>query len=88
MVVKVNPNNGAALAFADDDVLLGEPVFARRPDGTAEADGVVLTVGSFENGEQACLQILESERLQPMAQATVDVPLPLGFHCSFARRKT
>ena len=86
-IVKVDTKTGAAIGFSDDDLLFGEPVFVRRPGAVAEDDGVVLTVGSHRDGARATLQILDGQGMAPIARATIDVPLPLGFHGSFVRAR-
>ncbi len=84
-IVKVDPRGGTSLSFHEDGVVFGEPVFVRRPEGEAEDDGVLLTVGSSTRHDRACLQVLDAATLAPLARASVDVPLPLGFHGSFLR---
>ena len=66
-------------------MVYGEPVFVARPGATAEDDGVILAVGSLPSREKAHLAVLRADDLTRVATAHVDVPLPLGFHGSFAR---
>ena len=84
-LVRLDLERGDLATFTDGDVVYGEPVFVARPGGTAEDDGVILAVGSSPSQGRAHLAVLRADDLTRVATAHVDVPLPLGFHGSFAR---
>lgn len=59
---------------------IGEPIFVRRPDGTHEDDGVVLTIANTFNG-QAHLLVFDAQALTEVARVIVPAPgVPYGFH--------
>lgn len=84
-VVRVDLATGTSHAYADGGFIFGEPLFVARPGAAAEDDGVLLTVGSHASGGKAKLVVLDARELQPLGAATVEVPLPVGFHGSFQR---
>lgn len=71
--------------FAEDGFVFGEPVFVARPDGTAEDDGVILSVGSHRTLDRSAMVVLDARTLDVLARAAVPLPIPLGFHGSFFR---
>jgi len=82
-VLRVDCETGATCRFGLSGYRFGEPVFVGRPGALAEDDGVLLTTGS---SERACvLAVLDAATLQPHALVHAEVPIPLGFHGSFAR---
>ncbi len=84
-VVRVDVERGDVAAYDGGEFVFGEPIFVGRPGVTAEDDGVLLTVGTDAAGGRAKLLALDARTLTPVAAATIDVPLPLGFHGSFQR---
>jgi hypothetical protein len=46
---------------------------------------VLLSGGSAAASARTKLVVLAANTLAPLAEATVDVPVPLGYHGSFAR---
>lgn len=67
------------------DLVFGEPTFVARPGADAEDDGVLLTVGSHRSEDRSELRILDAHTMQPLAHASVPLPIALGFHGSFFR---
>lgn len=84
-IVRVDVERGERQSFAGGSFTLGEPIFVPRPGGTAEDDGVLLSVGADNAAKSAKLIALDARSLEPIAEATIPVPLPLGFHGSFQR---
>lgn len=84
-LVRVDPERGEVARFDDGDVVYGEPVFVARPGSTDEDDGVLLSVGSSPSSGRSHLAVLRAQDLERVATASVEAPLPLGFHGSFAR---
>lgn len=82
-VVKTDLQTGGAASFSDGAVVFGEPLFVARPGGSAEDDGVLLTVGSAQDAEAATLAIIDAQTMALVASATVPRAIPLGFHGSF-----
>ncbi|MFO8099681.1 MAG: carotenoid oxygenase family protein [Salinibacter sp.] len=82
-LVKINVGDGAATRWYEPGVHPGEPVFVPRPDGTAEDDGVVLSVALDPAGEQSFLLVLDAASFEERARATVPHPIPFGFHGQF-----
>jgi beta,beta-carotene 9',10'-dioxygenase len=80
-VVRIDLVRGDARKLREAGWVFGEPVFVASPDGRAEGDGVLLSVGS--SAERAALLVLDAATLDVLARADLDVPLPLGFHGSF-----
>lgn len=84
-LVRVDPERGEVARYSDGDVVYGEPVFVARPGATDEDDGVLLAVGSSPSAGRSHLAVLRAQDLERIATASVEAPLPLGFHGSFAR---
>jgi beta,beta-carotene 9',10'-dioxygenase len=82
-VVRFDSATGKALTFGVRGYRFGEPVFVARPGAAEEDDGVLLTTGSTERSSM--LAVLDARSLEPRALARADLPIPLGFHGSFAR---
>jgi len=82
-IVKIDMETGGAASFSDTAYIFGEPLFVARPDGVAEDDGVLLTVGSARDAEAAVLAVIDARTMTHLASATVPSAIPLGFHGSF-----
>ncbi|MBL8683449.1 MAG: carotenoid oxygenase family protein [Myxococcales bacterium] len=63
--------------------VVGEPLFVERPGATSEDDGVLVVVGSAKDRDESALFVLDPRSLETVATATIQRPLPLGFHGSF-----
>ena len=61
-----------------------EPIFAPRPGGTAEDDGVLLSVAldsSAEKGRgQSALVVIDAQTMEEVARAEMPNVYPFGFH--------
>lgn len=84
-VVRVDIASGQVTRFERPGWLFGEPVFVARPDGTAEHDGVLLTVAHGLDRRATALAVLDPRTLDELAWAELDTAVPLGFHGSFVR---
>jgi beta,beta-carotene 9',10'-dioxygenase len=84
-IVKVDLQTGTSTSFSDDVHVFGEPLFVARPQGTAEDDGVLLTVGSAKDAETSVLAVIDAKTMALVASAEVPISISLGFHGSFSR---
>jgi len=84
-IVKIDIEQGGTQSFSDGSYIFGEPLFVSRPDADGEDDGVLLTVGSAQNGESSMLAVIDARTMALIASATVPSSIPLGFHGSFVR---
>ena len=82
-LVKIDVDSGAFSAWHEDGCLPGEPVFVARPDGTAEDDGVALSVVLDAPNETSFLLALDAATFTEVARATLPQHIPLGFHGAF-----
>ncbi|KZT63168.1 hypothetical protein DAEQUDRAFT_770851 [Daedalea quercina L-15889] len=66
------------------DVTPSEPIFAPRPGGTSEDDGVLLSVAldsSPEKGAgQSALVVIDAQTMEEVARAEMPIIYPFGFH--------
>jgi beta,beta-carotene 9',10'-dioxygenase len=86
-IVKVDVETGTSKSFSYDSHLFGEPLFVSRPQGDAEDDGVLLTVGSAQHAEVSVLAVIDARTMDLVASAEVPCSIPLGFHGSFVRKE-
>jgi carotenoid cleavage dioxygenase-like enzyme len=84
-LVKIDANTGASLVWQEDNCLMGEPVFIADPDGSAEDDGVVLSLGLDGEAERSMLLVLDARDMTELARAEVSRAVPPGFHGNFVR---
>lgn len=70
---------GVAERWEARGVYSGEPVFVPRPDGTEEADGVVLSLCLDADTERSFLLVCDGE-LTELARAPLPHAVPFGFH--------
>ena len=87
-IVKIDIETGGSSSFSDGTHIFGEPLFVSRPGGESEDDGVLLTVGSAQDAESSVLAIIDARSMAPLALATVQSSIPLGFHGSFLRNES
>ncbi len=83
-IVRLDVTTGEMLRFSSSEVIYGEPMFVPHPESTRDEDGIVLAVGTSRARNEASLLALDANRLTPIADARIDVHLPLGFHGSWA----
>ena len=82
-LLKIDVGTGSAQTWHEDGTHPGEPVFVPHPEGTAEDDGVVLSVVLDPAGEQSFLLVLDAASFDERARATVPHAIPFGFHGQF-----
>ncbi len=84
-VTKTTIEDGATRVWHEPGSFPGEPIFVRRPDGTAEDDGVLLTLVLEPRRGTSSLVVLDARDLGELARARVPHHIPFGFHGQFAR---
>jgi len=77
--------DGARREWRDDGCYPGEPVFVRRPDGSDEDDGVVLSVVLDATAGRSFLLVLDAASMSELARAEAPHHIPFGFHGQFVR---
>jgi len=87
-LVKVDVTTGESKRWAEPGCYAGEPVFIDRPGGTAEDDGVVLSVVLDAAAERSFLLMLDAGTFEEVARAEAPHHIPFGFHGQFFRDKT
>lgn len=83
--MKVDTETGASTSFSNGTHIFGEPLFVSRPQGDAEDDGVLLSVGSANASETSLLAVIDARTMALLASAEAPSSIPLGFHGSFVR---
>lgn len=81
----VDIDEGRVAEWHEPGTFPGEPVFVRRPDGTEEGDGVVLSVVLEPERGGSSLLVLDARTLTEVARAEVPQHVPFGFHGGFVR---
>jgi carotenoid cleavage dioxygenase-like enzyme len=79
-VVKLDGDRGVAKVWEEADLFPGEPVFVPRPEGSAEDDGVVLTVAYDASRDLSALVVLEAETFSERARIEAPLRIPQSFH--------
>jgi carotenoid cleavage dioxygenase-like enzyme len=72
-------DRGITRRWEERDVYSGEPIFVPRPEGEAEADGVVLSLCLDTDTERSLLVVLDGD-LEELARAPLPHAVPFGFH--------
>jgi beta,beta-carotene 9',10'-dioxygenase len=86
-LVKVDVTTGDVRRWSEPGCYPGEPVFVERPDGTAEDDGVVLSVVLDASTERSFLLVLDAATFEEVARAEAPHHIPFGFHGQYFRDK-
>lgn len=84
-LVKLDTETGTATSWFADGCYPGEPVFVRHPEGSAEDDGVILSVVLDSSAGTSFLLILDATHFNEIARAKVPQVVPFGFHGDFFR---
>jgi carotenoid cleavage dioxygenase-like enzyme len=79
-LVKVDVANGERAEWSEDGCYPGEPIFVRRPGGSAEDDGAILSVVLDARAERSFLLVLDAGSFGELARATAPHHIPFGFH--------
>ncbi|CCM01518.1 uncharacterized protein FIBRA_03574 [Fibroporia radiculosa] len=61
----------------------GEPIFVANPDGSAEDDGVLMSVVLDGFREKSYLLVLDAKSMEELGRASLDCAVTIGFHGSF-----
>ena len=85
-VVKIDVETGMSRTWHEEGTYPGEPVFVPAPDGTAEDDGVLLSVVLDARASRSFLLVLDAKTLTERARATVPHAIPFGFHGQYLGR--
>ena len=79
-LVKIDVRDGAALTWNEEGCYPGEPVFVGSPNGTAEDEGVILSVVLDAKRGTSFLLVLDARSCEGRARAEVPHHIPFGFH--------
>jgi carotenoid cleavage dioxygenase-like enzyme len=82
-ILRVDLERSEVVRYASPGFVFGEPVFVPAPSASAEDDGVLLAVGCDPATSRTKLAAIDARRMEGLAEAVVETPLPLGFHGSF-----
>jgi carotenoid cleavage dioxygenase-like enzyme len=82
-LVKIDAETGTAQAWHEPGTYPGEPVFVPHPEGSAEDDGVILSVVLDPADERSFLLVLDADSFEERARAPVSHAIPFGFHGQF-----
>jgi carotenoid cleavage dioxygenase-like enzyme len=86
-LVKMDVTTGESQVWSEPGCYPGEPLFVHRPDGTAEDDGVVLSVVLDAETERSFLLVLDAGTFEEVARAEAPHHIPFGFHGQYFREK-
>jgi carotenoid cleavage dioxygenase-like enzyme len=82
-LVKIDVDRGSVLRWHEEGCYPGEPVFVDAPSGTAEDDGVVLSVVLDVRGSRSFLLVLDASTFHEVARAVAPHAIPFGFHGNY-----
>ncbi len=82
-VIKINVQNGKALATGWQNSLPSEPIMVPRPGARAEDDGWLLYLIFDYEAKATKLIVADAKSLKILAQAPLPHHIPLGFHGSW-----
>ena len=85
-LVKLDTRTGRTVHWREDGCYPGEPVFVPSPTGTAEDDGVILSVVLDVRAVNSSLLVLDAATFAELARVTVPHVIPFGFHGQFSSR--
>ncbi len=85
-LIKLNVTDGNTLLWHEEGCYPGEPVFVAAPTGTAEDDGVLLSVVLDTRTGTSFLLILDARTMQECARAHLTHHIPLDSHGHFYKR--
>ena len=82
-IVKIDTGTGKVMSWTEGGVYPGEPVFVPAPSGTAEDDGVLLSVALDLARDRSFLLVLDAAHLQELARAEAPHAIPFHFHGNY-----
>ena len=85
VLAKVDVGDGSFELWHEPGCYPSEPVFVRDPDGSAEDDGVALSVVLDSASGRSFLLVLDARTWQERARAEAPQHVPFGFHGQFFR---
>lgn len=83
-LVKIDAESGDSVVWQESGCLAGEPVFVADPEGSAEDDGVLLSLVLDGSAERSMLLVLDARDMSELARAEISRPVPPGFHGNFS----
>lgn len=86
-IVRVDVTSGETRVWHEAGCYPGEPVFVDRPGGSAEDDGVILSVVLDSAAERSFLLMLDASTFEEVARAEAPHHIPFGFHGQYFRDK-
>ncbi len=84
-IARVDVTDGDTQWWGAPDLFPGEPVFVPDPDGTAEDDGVLLSVVLDGGAGTSFLVVLDAHDVSELARAHAPHRIGFGFHGDFFR---
>jgi carotenoid cleavage dioxygenase-like enzyme len=85
VIAKVDVTDGSFDLWHEPGCYPSEPVFVRDPEGTAEDDGVALSVVLDSATGRSFMLVLDARTWQERARAEAPQHVPFGFHGQFFR---
>jgi carotenoid cleavage dioxygenase-like enzyme len=82
-LVKLDCETGAIREWHEPSVFVEEPIPLRRPDATADDDGVVVATALDAERERTVLLVFDAATLEVRARAVLPHAEPFGFHGRF-----
>jgi carotenoid cleavage dioxygenase-like enzyme len=82
-LVKVDADDGATAIWREEGCHPGEPVFVAAPGGSAEDEGVALSVVLDTRSGRSFLLVLDAGSFEELARAEVPQYAPFTFHGQF-----
>ena len=79
-VVKLDTDTGSVETFDSGGDYFGEPIFVPNPTGTAEDDGVVVTVALDAEDDRSRLLVLDGDTFEERARVSLPHAAPFDFH--------
>ena len=85
VIAKVDVTDGSFQLWHEPGCYPSEPVFVRDPNGTAEDDGIALSVVLDSATGRSFMLALDAQTWQERARAEAPQHVPFGFHGQFFR---
>ncbi len=82
-LIKVDIETRQEQRWYEEDCYPGEPVFVAKPGGSAEDEGVILSVVLNAQMGNSFLLLLDARRFSEIARAEVPQPVLFGYHGAF-----
>jgi torulene dioxygenase len=80
-IIKVDTDDQSVKVWTPETRHLpSEPIFAKRPGGEGEDDGVLLTVVMSQKEKRSSLVLLDAVTLEEIARAKMPIVMGYGFH--------